>query len=159
MPAQGREILSSDFAGPARAGLYAVTILTEMAFQETVDLLDLPPDARRFFIGKPEETVAAPLVPEMIPGTNPDTVEVKLLELYPEIMLPDITGRMAYPPQNQNRTRARLLHHPADSAPVSINRPDVFPSNVTLSLPQNGTMGSMRSTCLVETGFGIHPSW
>ena len=53
------------------------------------DLRDLPPDARRYFIGKSVVVEAAPLVPEMIPGPNPETVEVKLLEPYLETMLPE----------------------------------------------------------------------
>ena len=53
------------------------------------DLRDLPPDARRYFIGKPAVVEAAPLVPEMIPGPNPETVEVELLEPYLETMLPE----------------------------------------------------------------------
>ena len=53
------------------------------------DLRDLPPDARRYFIGKPAVAESAPLVPEMIPGPNPETVEVELLEPYPETMLPE----------------------------------------------------------------------
>jgi Gas vesicle protein/zinc-ribbon domain len=52
------------------------------------DLRDLPPDARRYFIGKPAAE-AAPLVPEMIPGPNIETVEVELLEPYLETMLPE----------------------------------------------------------------------
>jgi hypothetical protein len=53
------------------------------------DLRDLPPDFRRYFIGKPAAAEAAPLVPEMIPGPNLETVEVELLEPYPETMLPE----------------------------------------------------------------------
>jgi hypothetical protein len=52
------------------------------------NLRDLPPDARRYFIGNPVAE-AAPLVPEMIPGPSPETVEVELLEPYPETMLPE----------------------------------------------------------------------
>jgi hypothetical protein len=51
------------------------------------DLRDLPPTDRRYFIGKPAAAEAAPLVPEIIPGPNPETVEVELLEPYPETML------------------------------------------------------------------------
>jgi len=53
------------------------------------DLRDLPPDARRYFIGKPAAAQSAPLVPEMIPGPDLETVEGKLLEPYPETMLPE----------------------------------------------------------------------
>ena len=34
------------------------------------DLRDLPPDARRYFIGESAAAEAAPLVPEMIPGPH-----------------------------------------------------------------------------------------
>jgi hypothetical protein len=53
------------------------------------DLRDLPPDARRYFIGKPATAVTATLVPEIIPGPNPESVEMELLETYPETMLPE----------------------------------------------------------------------
>jgi hypothetical protein len=54
------------------------------------DLRDLPPDARRYFIGKPAAAAeAVPLVPEMISGPNPETAEVKLLKPYPETLLPE----------------------------------------------------------------------
>ncbi len=52
------------------------------------DLRDLPPTARRYFIGKPA-AAAAPLVPEMIPGPNPETVAVELLVPYLETRLPE----------------------------------------------------------------------
>ena len=52
------------------------------------DLRDLPPTDRRYFIGKPAAESAI-LVPEMIPGPNIETVEVELLEPYPETMLPE----------------------------------------------------------------------
>jgi len=53
------------------------------------DLRDLPPTDRRYFIGKSAAAEAAPLVPEMIPGPNHETMEVELLEPYPEILLPE----------------------------------------------------------------------
>ncbi len=53
------------------------------------DLRELPPSARRYFIGKPAAAEAAPRVPEMIPGPNPETVEVELLASYSEIRLPE----------------------------------------------------------------------
>jgi len=53
------------------------------------NLRDLPPTDRRYFIGKSAAAQSAPLVPEMIPGPNPETVEVELLEPYPETMLPE----------------------------------------------------------------------
>ena len=51
------------------------------------DLRDLPPEDRRYFIGK-SAAAAAPLVPEMIPEPIPEAVEVELLESYPETMMP-----------------------------------------------------------------------
>ena len=53
------------------------------------DLRDLTPPERRYFIGKSGAGEIAPPVPEVIPGHNPETVEVKLLEPYPETMLPE----------------------------------------------------------------------
>jgi hypothetical protein len=53
------------------------------------ELRDLSPDARRYFIGKPAAVEDAPLVPEMILWPNIETVEVELLEPYPETMLPE----------------------------------------------------------------------
>ena len=53
------------------------------------NLRDLPPTERRYFIGKLAAAQAAPLVPEMIPGPNLETVEEKSLEPYPETMLPE----------------------------------------------------------------------
>jgi hypothetical protein len=53
------------------------------------DLRDLPPTDRRYFIGKSTVAQCAPLVPEMIPGPNLETMEEKLLEPYPETMLPE----------------------------------------------------------------------
>ncbi len=53
------------------------------------DLRDLPPTDRRYFIGQSVgEKIAAP-VPGMIPGSEPEAVEVELLEPYPETMLPE----------------------------------------------------------------------
>jgi len=53
------------------------------------DLRDLPPADRRYFIGKSAVTESTALVPEMIPGPNPENVEVELLKPYPETMLPE----------------------------------------------------------------------
>ena len=53
------------------------------------ELRDLSPDARRYFIGKPVVAESGLLVPKMIPGANLETVEVELLEPYPETMLPE----------------------------------------------------------------------
>ncbi|MFA4904875.1 MAG: gas vesicle protein [Desulfobaccales bacterium] len=53
------------------------------------DLRDLPPTARRYFIGKSAAGEIAPPVPEVIPGSIPETVEVELLEPYPEASLPE----------------------------------------------------------------------
>lgn len=53
------------------------------------DLRNLTPDARRYFLGKPAAAEAAPLVPEMIPGPNPESIEMELSETYPETMLPE----------------------------------------------------------------------
>ncbi|HZK13050.1 MAG TPA: gas vesicle protein GvpJ [Desulfobaccales bacterium] len=53
------------------------------------DLRNLPPTDRRYFIGKSGAAEAAPLVPEMIPGPNPESIEMELLETYPETMLPE----------------------------------------------------------------------
>jgi gas vesicle structural protein len=52
------------------------------------DLRDLPPIDRRYFIGKSAAAESAPLVPEMISGPNPETVDLELLEPYPETMPP-----------------------------------------------------------------------
>jgi hypothetical protein len=54
-----------------------------------VDLRDLPPTARHYFIGKPEAAKAAPLVPEIIPEPNPETMEMELMMPYPETMRPE----------------------------------------------------------------------
>ena len=53
------------------------------------ELRDLPPEARRYFIGTLEAAEAAILVPELIPGPDPEIVEVELLEPYLETMLPE----------------------------------------------------------------------
>jgi Gas vesicle protein len=72
-------------------------------------LRDLPPTDRRYFIGKSAAATVAPLVPEMIPGPNPKTVEVEWLEPYPETMLPE-----ASLPENQEVSLCealdRILH-------------------------------------------------
>jgi hypothetical protein len=73
------------------------------------DLRNLPPTDRRYFIGKPAAAEAAPLVPEMTPGPNPDTIEAEWLEPYPETMLP-----AASLPENQEVSLCealdRILH-------------------------------------------------
>jgi hypothetical protein len=53
------------------------------------DLRNLPPTDRRYFIGQSAGAKATPVVTEMIPGPNPETVEVELLEPYPGTMLPE----------------------------------------------------------------------
>jgi hypothetical protein len=53
------------------------------------NLQDLPPADRRYFIGKSGGERIAPPLPEVIPGSKPETVEVELLEPYPKIMLPE----------------------------------------------------------------------
>ena len=67
------------------------------------DLRGLPPDARRYFIGK-SAAEAAPLVPEMISGPKPETVEVELMVPYPETMLPE-----ASLPENQDVSLCEAL--------------------------------------------------
>ena len=52
-------------------------------------LRDLPPAERRYVIGKPAVGEIAPPVPGMIPGPDPEAVEVELLEPYPETLLPE----------------------------------------------------------------------
>jgi hypothetical protein len=52
-------------------------------------LRDLLPGERRYVIGKSAEGESAPLVPEMIPGPDPEAVEVELREPYPETLLPE----------------------------------------------------------------------
>ncbi|MHB8069352.1 MAG: gas vesicle protein [Desulfobaccales bacterium] len=53
------------------------------------DLRDLPPADRHYFVGKSAAGEIASPVPEVIPGSKPETVEVKLLEPYPETMTPE----------------------------------------------------------------------
>ncbi len=53
------------------------------------DLRDLPPTDRRYFIGKSAAGEITPPVPMVIPGSKPETVEVELLEPYPETMMPE----------------------------------------------------------------------
>jgi hypothetical protein len=53
------------------------------------DLRDLPAADRRYFIAKRAAAEAAPLAPEMIPGPRPETLDLELLEPYPEPMLPE----------------------------------------------------------------------
>jgi hypothetical protein len=67
------------------------------------DLRDLPPPARRYFIGRPA-AASAPLAPELIPGPDPETMEEKLLEPYPETMLPE-----ASLPENQDVSLCEAL--------------------------------------------------
>ena len=67
-------------------------------------LRDLPPADRRYFLGKPAAAEAAPLVPEKIPGPIPETIEVDLLEPYPETMLPE-----ASLPENQDVSLCEAL--------------------------------------------------
>jgi len=68
------------------------------------DLRDLPPDARRYFIGTSAAAESAILVPEMIPWPNLETFEVELLEPYPETMLPE-----ASIPENQDVSLCEAL--------------------------------------------------
>jgi hypothetical protein len=65
------------------------------------DLRNLPPDARRYFIGK---SAAEALVPEMLPEPDPETMEVELLEPYPQTMLPE-----APLPENQDVSLCEAL--------------------------------------------------
>ncbi len=53
------------------------------------DLRDLASADRRYFISQPAAGEIAPPGPEMIPGSKPETVEVELLEPYPETMMPE----------------------------------------------------------------------
>ena len=68
------------------------------------DLRNLPSTDRRYFIGKSAAATAAPLILEMIPGPNPETVEVELLEPCPETMLP-----AASLPENQEVSLCEAL--------------------------------------------------
>ncbi len=52
------------------------------------ELRGLPPTDRRYFIGK-SVAESPPLVPEIILGPNPETVEMDSLESYPETMMPE----------------------------------------------------------------------
>ena len=52
-------------------------------------LRDLPPADRRYFVGKSAAAEADILVPEIIPGPNPETMEVELMAPYPETMPPE----------------------------------------------------------------------
>jgi Gas vesicle protein len=67
------------------------------------NLRNLPPGARRYFIGK-SAAEDAPLVPEMIPEPDPETMEGKLLEPYLETMLPE-----ASLPENQDVSLCEAL--------------------------------------------------
>ena len=53
------------------------------------DLRELAPAHRRYFIGKSAVVESTPLVPEMLPAPDTETIEVELLEPYPETMLPE----------------------------------------------------------------------
>ena len=53
------------------------------------DLRDLPPTDRHYIIGKSAVAEAAPLLPKMIPGPHPETLEVELMAPYPETMMPE----------------------------------------------------------------------
>jgi hypothetical protein len=63
------------------------------------DLQDLPPADRRYFIGKSAAGESAPPVSEVMRGTKPETMEVELLEPYPETMMPatSLQGRQDVP--------------------------------------------------------------
>ncbi len=66
-----------------------VSLVSRACLACGANLRDLLPDARRYCIGKPAAVEAAPLVPEMIPGPNPETIEVGLVEPYPDTLLPE----------------------------------------------------------------------
>jgi gas vesicle structural protein len=72
-------------------------------------LRELPPTDRRYFIGRTAAAEASPLVPEMIPEPNPETVEVELMALYPETLPPE-----ASPPESRDVSLCealdRILH-------------------------------------------------
>ncbi len=53
------------------------------------DLQDLPPADRHYFIGKSAAGEIVPPVPQVVPGSKPETMEVELLEPYPETMMPE----------------------------------------------------------------------
>jgi hypothetical protein len=66
-------------------------------------LRDLPPADRRYFIGKSAAAEADILVPEIIPGPNPETME-GIAGSYPETMLPE-----ASLPENQDVSLCEAL--------------------------------------------------
>jgi hypothetical protein len=68
------------------------------------DLRNLPPEARGYFIGTSVAEEAAILIPEMIPGPDPEIVEVELLEPYTETMPPE-----ASLPENQDVSLCEAL--------------------------------------------------
>ena len=68
------------------------------------DLRNLPPTDRRYFIGKRAAAEPAPLVPEMIPGPDPETVEGELMEPYSGTMLPE-----AWLPESQDVSLCEAL--------------------------------------------------
>lgn len=52
------------------------------------NLRDLPPESRRYFVGRPEEAATAPPALELSPEPIPEAVEVELVELYQENLTP-----------------------------------------------------------------------
>ena len=50
------------------------------------NLQDLPPESRRYFVGRPEAAATAPPALQLSPEPIPDVVEVKLLESHQEAM-------------------------------------------------------------------------
>ena len=53
------------------------------------DLRDLPPTDRHYFVGESAAGEIAFPVPEVITGSKPASMEVELLETYPETMIPE----------------------------------------------------------------------
>jgi gas vesicle structural protein len=53
------------------------------------DLRDLPPAGRRYFIGRSAAAESTVPVPVMISKLTPGTPDLKLLEPYPETMMPE----------------------------------------------------------------------
>jgi ribosomal protein L40E len=53
------------------------------------NLRDLPPESRRYFVGRPEEAGTAPPALELSPEPILEEVEVELMEPYPETMMPE----------------------------------------------------------------------
>jgi hypothetical protein len=50
------------------------------------NLQDLPPESRRYFVGRPEAAATTPAALELSPEPIPDVVEVELLESHQEAM-------------------------------------------------------------------------